>query len=420
MTTKEQKHRREDALAQETGFHTFAAIVASVPVPDDLLRSILSEHRVRACCRLNSVRSGIIAGREPRHVLTLLHPLKWWRTAKTVKGWTTPGQQNIIGPDCCEEIRVIGTEYRISGHESFPCRYTWLPKAVRGLAADSTLFADEERAMVDLGVGKNMVRSIRFWSFATGMATVASRGAGPSLTELAVTLLGKGGLDPFLEDRRTLWLIHWNLSTNVENPLLAWDYLLNRWQEPELIPSAAIKALQRAGASQGSRISQTTLEQHFDAFLHTYVPTRGRKGDVQEDNLDCPLVELQLIVKVGEREIERSSGKREPIYVFRREEKPDITPELFVYCLNDFWQQRHINERTLPLREIAHGYGSPGQVFKLAEEDVLARVEDLARRSSGLFVYNESASLQQIRKTGEGKRITLLKAIYSAEEVEHA
>jgi hypothetical protein len=315
---------------------------------------------------------------------------------------------------------VTGTEYRISGHESFPCRYTWLPKAVRGLARNPELFADEEQAMVDLGVGKNMVRSIRFWSFATGMALVTSRGADPSLTESAVALLADGGLDPFLEDRRTLWLLHWNLSTNVETPLLAWDYLLNRWQEPELIPSTAIKALEKAAVSQGNRISSVTLEQHFDAFLHTYVPTRSRKGEVQEDNLDCPLVELQLIVKVGEREIERSSGRREPIYAFRREEKPDVTPELFVYCLNEFWEQRHINENTIPLREVAHGHGSPGQVFKLAEEDVRARVEALAKSHSGLFVYNESANIQQLRKTGEGKRMKLLRAIYSAEEYMNA
>ena len=56
---------------------------------------------------------------------------------------------------------MIDTQYRISGHESFPCRYTWLPKAVRGIGVDFKLFGDEERAMVDLGVGKNMVRSIR-------------------------------------------------------------------------------------------------------------------------------------------------------------------------------------------------------------------------------------------------------------------
>jgi hypothetical protein len=319
----------------------------------------------------------------------------------------------------CSKATIVEAEYRISGHESFPCRYTWLPKAVRGLDADPKLFADEERSMVDLGVGKNMVRSIRFWSLASGMAVVESKGAAPVLTDLAVTLLGKRGLDPFLEDRRTLWLLHWNFATNVQAPLLAWDYFLNRWQEPELTPSVAIKALEKV-AGQDDCVSRTTLEQHFDTFLHTYVPTRGRKGDVQEDNLDCPLVELQLMVKTGDREIDRSSGKREPIYVFRREEKPDITPELFVYCLNDFWQNRHASEATLPLRDVAYGHGSPGQIFKLAEDDVRARVEDLDKRSEGMFLYAESANLQQIRRTAGVKPSSLLKAIYAAEEDEHA
>lgn len=315
---------------------------------------------------------------------------------------------------------MTDTDYRISGHESFPCRYTWLPKAVRGLDADPKLFADEERAMVDLGVGKNMVRSIRFWSLAAGMAVVESKGAAPVLTDLANRLLGNRGLDPYLEDRRTLWLIHWKLSTNVQNPLLAWDYFLNRWQEPELTAGLAVKALEKLFSGRDDRVSLATLERHFDAFLHTYVPTRGRKGDVQEDNLDCPLVELQLIVSAGDREIDRASGKREPIYVFRRDEKPDITPELFMYCLNDFWQARHLNEATLPFREVAHGYGSPGQVFKLAEDDVRARIEELNKRSGGLFVYSESANLQQIQKTTQAKPSSLIKAIYSAEEDEYA
>jgi len=50
-------------------------------------------------------------------------------------------------------------DYRVSGHESFPCRYSWLPKAVRGLAENPMIFSDEDAAMVTLGVGKNMVRS---------------------------------------------------------------------------------------------------------------------------------------------------------------------------------------------------------------------------------------------------------------------
>jgi hypothetical protein len=307
-------------------------------------------------------------------------------------------------------------KYRISGHESFPCRYTWLPKAVRGLAENPKLFANEEQAMVDLGVGKNMVRSIRFWSQAAGVVRTRKED-GYSLTKFGIALLGEHGHDPFLEDIRTLWLIHWELATDIANPLLAWDYLLNRWQEPELVPSAVLKALQKEVMKENASPSPVTLEQHFDTFLHTYVPTRGRKGEVQEDNLDCPLVELELIVKVGDRELDSSVGKREPIYTFRRDEKAEITPELFAFCLHDFWQKRHNSESTLPFREVAHGRGSPGQVFKLPEEDVRARVEDLGRQTDGYLTFGESANLQQLRRYGERDSCALMKKIYAMESV---
>jgi Protein of unknown function (DUF4007) len=298
--------------------------------------------------------------------------------------------------------------YRVSGHESFPCRYAWLPKAVRGLNDNPKLFSDDERAMVTLGVGKNMVRSIRFWVQATGVAATEPKGTGYSLTHLGRTLLGDHGLDPFLEDSSTLWLLHWNLSTDIENPLLAWDYLLNRWHEPELARSAALKVLLKEASKTDDGISMVTLEQHLDTFLHTYVPTRGRKGQVQEDNLDCPLVELDFLLKVGERGV----GKREPIYSFRREDKPEISLELFSYCLDDFWRKRHEPESTLPLREIAHGHGSPGQIFKLPEEDVRSRLELLSRQADGPFAYSESAHFQQVRRRRDTNATSVLKAIY--------
>ncbi len=320
-------------------------------------------------------------------------------------------QLNVVRAPLATERR-----YRISGHESFPCRYTWLPKAVHGLQKNPKLFADVAEAMVDLGVGKNMVRSIRFWAQAAGVVTPARSGE-YSLTDFGLSILGERGRDPFLEDIRTLWLIHWRLSTEVENPLLAWDYLLNLWQDPEIIPSVVLRALEKEAVKENESLSPVTLEQHFDTFLHTYVPTRGRKGEVQEDNLDCPLVELEFVVKVGDRELDRSSGRREPIYAFQRDEKPEITPELFIYCLHDFWMNRHKTESTLPFREVAHGHGSPGQIFKLPEEDVRARVELLAKQSDELFTYSESANLQQIRKHGERRNNELLKGIYSAELV---
>ncbi len=78
--------------------------------------------------------------------------------------------------------------YKFSGHETFPCRYTWLPKAFLALDSDPKAFADEEKAMVTLGVGKNMVRAIRFWAQAADIAEPVY-GGGYALTDFGKALL---------------------------------------------------------------------------------------------------------------------------------------------------------------------------------------------------------------------------------------
>ena len=53
-----------------------------------------------------------------------------------------------------------------SGHETFPFRYAWLKKGFDGLLRRPDVFGSDD-AMVELGVGKNRVRSIRHWCLAT-------------------------------------------------------------------------------------------------------------------------------------------------------------------------------------------------------------------------------------------------------------
>ena len=60
------------------------------------------------------------------------------------------------------------TTVRFSGHETFTLRYGWLTKAVARVRSDRRVFTRED-AMVAFGVGKNMVRSIRHWSMASGV-----------------------------------------------------------------------------------------------------------------------------------------------------------------------------------------------------------------------------------------------------------
>ena len=302
--------------------------------------------------------------------------------------------------------------YRFSGHESFPCRYAWLPKAFQAVEDDPKIFADEEKAIVKLGVGKNMVRAIRFWVQVAGVAE-SSKGEFAS-TNFGKAIFSQNGFDPFLEDIRTLWLIHWNFSTHVDDPLFAWDFLLNNWQHPDISRSEVLRAFQKEAERHERILSPVTLEQHFDIFLHTYIPTRSPKGEILEDNLDSPLVELDLIQAVGERKLE--SGKREAIYAFRREEKPEIRAELFHYCLNDFWNKRQPHEKTISFRDVAVSHGSPGQIFKLPEWNLRERLELIEQESKGAFVYQESAAMQRITRSGLSQE-ELLARIYAPEDI---
>ena len=218
------------------------------------------------------------------------------------------------------------------------------------------------------------------------------------------------GYDPFLEDLKTLWLIHWNISTTAE-PLFAWDFLLNSWHRSDFTRSEAIQCFVDEAGRLQKRLSRVTLENHFTTFLHTYVPTRSKKGEVLEDNLDCPLVELDLISKVGERTF-ADSNRKESIYAFRTEEKPEISSELFSYCLDDFWRRQHPQELTLTFRDVCVGRGSPGQVFKLPELAIQQRLECLESDPHGCFAFQESAAIQQVIRREQTSPAELLKSIY--------
>ena len=144
-----------------------------------------------------------------------------------------------------------------------------------------------------------------------------------------------------------------------------------------------------------------SLEQLWNVFLHSYVPTRGRKGDVREDNLDCPLVELDLLIPAGFVESSSHGARAEPKYAFRRESKPEIGGGLFAYCLGEFWENHHKEEKSVTLHLVANGHGSPGQVFKLPEDDIRNRLLGIEESSKGWFVFDDSAAIPRVRRNNE-------------------
>lgn len=301
---------------------------------------------------------------------------------------------------------------RLSGHETFTCRFAWLPKAVAEIGRQGDeghmLFKDEDNAMVRLGVGKNMVRSIRYWAEVCGLIELAEEG-GHTITPFGQRLLGHEGLDPYLERQETLWLLHWKISTG-DPPIFFWKHLINHWHRPEFCSGEALPILKRE-LPLNTKSSPRTLADSFKVFVRTYVPSRGVKGEVLEDNLDCPLIDLDFIRTTGER-TNQNTGKKDPIYSFNYDEKPDVTDELFAYCLNEFWNNSHHTGETLAFRFISSGENSPGQVFKLPELAVRSRLERLSKTTAGALEFLESNTIQQVVRNQDLDETKLLDNIY--------
>ena len=86
------------------------------------------------------------------------------------------------------------------GIQTFPFRHGWFAKAAAAIHEDPALFARPD-ALARLGVGKNMVASIRHWCAAAGLIRFAAgargrtprdRGREARLTDLGTLLLGAG------------------------------------------------------------------------------------------------------------------------------------------------------------------------------------------------------------------------------------
>jgi hypothetical protein len=301
---------------------------------------------------------------------------------------------------------LAGHTFSFSGHETFVFRYTWLKKAVDAVKSDPRVFGQED-AIVTLGVGKNMVRSIRHWGLTTGVLEeeAKSRGTSICVSRFGEFLFGDGkssGVDPFLEDPNTLWLLHWSLLTNSVRST-TWQWAFNRLPSNEFTRESLYQSLEDELLRLNHRVpSEGTLRRDIEVFVRTYLSARSSRGGAVEDSLDCPLTELGLLEEV--------SGTN--LLNIRRGPKSTLSKRVFAFCLLDFWSRTASGTKTLAFSEIAYSKDSPGVVFKLDENSIIEYLETLETATNGAMGYVESAGLKQVYRQDSCDGFSWLSAHY--------
>lgn len=290
------------------------------------------------------------------------------------------------------------TGYRphFTGHETFPLRYGWLKKTY-----DATLTSDYSKdnlaiftgddSIARFGVGKNMVSSMRHWATSVGIIEDNHQTHVIKPTNLGEILFGtseKVGLDPYLENPASLWLIHWQLCSHTQKT--TWHYVFNHFPGDHFDRTHIIDGLVNLAKDRNwGRISPATIQRDVECFVRTYVTKPTTAKSSPEDSLECPLAELGLIKSIGKRD-----GFR-----LVRGSKPTLGNGVFMFALVSFWrcsQYQDLNQ--LPFDSIAHSPGSPGRVFLLDENELATRLMDIHSYSDGVLSWSETAGIKAIMK----------------------
>ncbi len=290
-----------------------------------------------------------------------------------------------------------------SGHETFPLRLLWLKKAYDAVVRDSAVRRtfQEQGAIAQFGVGKNMALSMRHWALATGVLHDNEGTLAP--TDLGRFLLDdRVGVDPYLEAPATLWLIHAALAGAPENAT-TFFYAFNILNQVVFDREGLVEAVAELARSRSARATLETIRRDVEVFLRSYAP---RIGDAGEDAAEPLLAELGLV-----RE-SRLAGQFE----FVRGPKPNVPDGVFAVILLRFWVRWHPEAPTLSAEQASYGPGSPGRVLKLDEDSVYARMARIADVTGGAMLWTDTAGLRQVtlnQRLAEINELELVRASYS-------
>ncbi len=262
------------------------------------------------------------------------------------------------------------SKYVFSGHESFSCRLLWPIKGYDYIN-DGNSFNDPN-SVIMLGVGKNMVASIRYWLKALGLTEHDK----PST--LAKYLFDEAqGKDRYLESLGTLWLLHFLLV--VLNEATLYNILFLRYQKErkQFAKEQVLNFVKRLMAEDDrlKQFNSNTVGKDFGVLVQNYVQPSKPKSYEDYSSL---LIDLNLI-----RNDNTDRG-----YAFNIEGKRTVPTEIFLYAV--LWMKG--SDRTVSYDTLQN----VGLVFCMTDMEVIEMLQQIDREYSEYVQYSDNAGIRQL------------------------
>ncbi len=256
-------------------------------------------------------------------------------------------------------------------HETFHPRYGWVKKAFDAAANRPQVFNDE-LAVVELGVGKNMVKSIRYWGQAfrvlSPVKTPESKAAVCISTPIGQNMFADDGWDPYCELPGTLWLLHWWLVAPGSIAPVWWLALTEFGGVEFTAEQLEQYVLDRT--SEWAHPHPSAVKKDISCFLRMYAAGHALRATF-DDLIDCPFRDLGLL---------QPSGASSGAYRYWIGPKPTLSPAVAAFACLDFIARTDSSARTATVSKLTTEHGSPGKAFKLTEAALMDLLEEASQQ----------------------------------------
>ena len=283
-------------------------------------------------------------------------------------------------------------KYTFSGHDSFQCRQLWLKKGY-DYVQEGKNFNDED-AVVKLGVGKNMVSSIRFWLKAFNIIDNKD-----IPTEFGKRLFDdETGYDPFLEDEVSLWLLHYHLVKNGFSSI--YSIIFNEFRKEKLFfnKEPFVNYVKRIGESNSDlNFNENTVAKDFIVFANLYKNDPESK-DI-EDSFSGILSEIELLKTTGK-------GKEEQFYI-ENTERDSLPGAVVLFTILD----NPNYGKSISLNSLEFDNNSPGSIFALNRTGLMNKISEIVSESKDI-TFTDQAGIKELQFKKKSDAFTILDTYY--------
>lgn len=282
-------------------------------------------------------------------------------------------------------------KYLFSGHESFPCKTLWLKKGYDFVVQGKNF--NNPDAVIDLGVGKNMVASIRYWLKAFGICE------GEQSTWVGNYLFdNKTGKDQYIEDLATLWLLHFSLVFNQEATLYhkffcGYQKGHTQFEREQIVTYVKLDMIE---AGKQNAFNENTVKKDVAVLIQNYVLPRKVQSNEDFSSL---LLDLDLIRQ-------NTEGKG---YYFNVDGKRRVVKEIFMYAL--LMLKEREGDNTISYDTIQD---EVGLAFCMQDHETIEMLKQLSKNYAQYMSYSDNAGIRMIQFTKELSKEQVLNDYYDA------